>query len=450
MSSELAISVVALQKSFLIYERPSHRLWQMLFRGRRRFFREHRVLADISFNVKRGETVGLIGRNGSGKSTLLQILCGTLEPTGGEFGVHGRMAALLELGAGFNPEFTGRENIFMSGQILGLTTLELEDRYDRIVAFADIGEYVDQPVKTYSSGMFMRLAFAVIAHVDADILVIDEALAVGDAYFVQKCMRFLHAFKQGGGTLLFVSHDSTTVMALCNRAIWLHDGHIRLDADPKSVTQAYLADLYRREQGDDEVSVHADKQSEAVLHQSADDDFVDARRDFIAYSNLRNDLELGPFNADAESFGKGGARVAAVRLLDEHGQPLLWCVGGELVSLIVTIEATSSVSNLVVGFILKNKQGLALIGDNTYLSYLDSPISAGVGEEYYARFSFRMPILPAGEYAVSVAVSDGTQQSHVVHDWKHDAVMISSHSSSVATGLIGIPMRHVELARISR
>ncbi|NYE30216.1 lipopolysaccharide transport system ATP-binding protein [Rhodanobacter sp. K2T2] len=448
MLSELAIDVRSLSKSFSIYESPAHRLWQMLFRGHRKFFREHVVLKGISFQVRRGETVALIGRNGAGKSTLLQILCGTLDASGGHCIVNGRVAALLELGAGFNPEFTGRENVYMSGQILGLSDEELDSRYEKIVAFADIGDYVDQPVKTYSSGMFMRLAFAVIAHVDAEVLVIDEALAVGDAYFVQKCMRFLQTFKASGGTLLFVSHDTTTVTSLCDRAIWLQDGAVRLDADPKQVTEAYLADMYRRAQGADELDSPIYQASNAIAHHN--EDFIDARRDLVLHSNIRNDIEVRPFDIFAEGFGKGGAAIKSVKLMNEHGSPLSWCVGGERVDLIINVLANEPISSLIVGFLVRNKQGLSLFGDNTYLSYLNNPIALAPGEECCASFEFRMPVLPGGDYSISVAVSDGTQNSHVVHQWKHDAIILSSHSSQVSTGLIGIPMRSVRLVAPSK
>ncbi|WP_243039093.1 ABC transporter ATP-binding protein [Dyella sedimenti] len=447
MSSEVAIEVQQLFKSYLIFEKPSHRLWQMLFRGRKNFYREHPVLKGVSFSVRRGETVGLIGRNGSGKSTLLQILCGVLEANAGSCDVKGRVAALLELGAGFNPEFTGRENIFMSGQIFGLTSEQIEERYQQIIEFADIGEYVLQPVKTYSSGMFMRLAFAVIAHVDADILVIDEALAVGDAYFVQKCMRYLRRFKESGGTLLFVSHDSSAVTALCDRAIWLHDGHVRVDAGPKQVTQAYLADMYHSVQGDrlDGVSQSARIKSE----RGGREDFVDARRDLVLASNLRNDLEVMAFDSHAEAFGKGGALITSVRFLNEDGNPLQWMVGGELVSLLVDVDILRPICNVIVGFLLKNKQGQSLFGDNTYLTYAGESLVCEAGEKLTAEFEFRMPILPAGEYAVSVAVSDGSQASHIIHQWIHEALIISSHASQVSTGLMGIPMKRIQLIRHS-
>src|SRR3990167_2532409 len=198
MSSETAIKITNLSKCYHIYDKPHDRLLQMLMRGRKQYYREFWALNDVSFEIKKGETVGIIGRNGSGKSTLLQMICGTLNPTKGQVETHGRIAALLELGSGFNPEFTGRENVYMNASVLGLSNEEIDARFDDIAAFADIGEFIEQPVKTYSSGMMVRLAFAVIAHVDADILVIDEALSVGDAFFTQKCMRFLRKFMEKG------------------------------------------------------------------------------------------------------------------------------------------------------------------------------------------------------------------------------------------------------------
>lgn len=197
----------------------------------------------MSFHVQKGETIGIIGRNGSGKSTLLQIICGTLTPSGGRVAINGRVAALLELGAGFNPEFTGRENVYMNAALLGLSKAQIEERLDAIFAFADIGGFVDQPVKTYSSGMYVRLAFAVIAHVDADVLVIDEALAVGDAFFTQKCMRFLRAFMERG-TVLFVSHDTNAVVNLCTRVVWLDKGRVREIGPAKDVCDSYLEAFY--------------------------------------------------------------------------------------------------------------------------------------------------------------------------------------------------------------
>ena len=207
------------------------------------YYREVPAVENVSFEVKKGETLGIIGRNGSGKSTLLQLIVGTLSPTSGTVEMDGRVAALLELGAGFHPEFTGRENVFLNGALLGLSQQDIEAQLDEMLAFADIGASIDQPVKTYSSGMVVRLAFAVMAHVKADILVIDEALAVGDAFFVQKCMRFLRAFMERG-TVLFVSHDSAAVLSLCRKALWLEHGRIAGIGEAKTVCDGYLHDSY--------------------------------------------------------------------------------------------------------------------------------------------------------------------------------------------------------------
>lgn len=239
MSSEPAIVVEALSKCFHIYDTPRDRLLQMLARGRRQYFREFWALRDVSFSVARGETVGIVGRNGSGKSTLLQLICGTLNPTAGDIRTCGRIAALLELGSGFNPEFSGRENVYMNAAVLGLSRAETDARFAEIEAFAEIGEFIDQPVKTYSSGMMVRLAFAVAINVDAQILIVDEALAVGDELFQRKCYARIEALKQGGATILFVSHSGGTVIELCDRALLLDGGELLLDAQPKMVVGQY-------------------------------------------------------------------------------------------------------------------------------------------------------------------------------------------------------------------
>lgn len=246
-SDEVAIRVTHLGKRYEIYDAPRDRLRQFIWprlqrragRTVRQYFREFRALEDVSFEVKKGETVGIIGRNGSGKSTLLQILCGTLAPSSGSVWSHGRVAALLELGAGFNPEFTGRENIFMNAAILGLTRAQTAACFDQIVAFAEIGEHLEQPVKTYSSGMYMRLAFSIAVAVAPDILVVDEALSVGDIAFQNKCMARIREMSENGTTILFVSHDLSTTQVICNRVIWLDQGRLIQAGDPVQVSRDY-------------------------------------------------------------------------------------------------------------------------------------------------------------------------------------------------------------------
>jgi lipopolysaccharide transport system ATP-binding protein len=246
MSSEPIIEVRGMGKAYPIYDKPHHRLIQMFSRNRR-WYHEFEALRNVHFRVERGETVGVVGRNGSGKSTLLQIICGTLAPSSGEVHVRGRVAALLELGAGFNMEFTGRENVFMNGALMGLNNDVIEQRLAEILAFADIGEFIDRPVKTYSSGMYVRLAFAVAIHVEPDLLVVDEALSVGDEAFQRKCFARIGKLREGGCTILFVSHGAATVIELCDRAILLDRGEMLADGAPKAVISRYQRMLYAPE-----------------------------------------------------------------------------------------------------------------------------------------------------------------------------------------------------------
>ncbi len=446
-SNNIAIRVTNLSKCYEIYSTPRDRLKQFVAprlqrlagQAPKQYFREFWALKDVSFEIKKGETVGIIGRNGSGKSTLLQMICGTLSPTSGSIQTNGRIAALLELGSGFNPEFTGRENVYMNASVLGLSNDEIDTRFDDIVAFADIDDFIEQPVKTYSSGMMVRLAFAVIAHVDADILVVDEALAVGDAFFTQKCMRFLRNFMKTG-TVLFVSHDTGSIKNLCNHAIWLEKGQVIQEGTPKEVCELYLEAFYEAQQGKSSTSkLRAFKKLDDSLP------LKDQRLEFINASNLRNDLQIFKFDPDAASFGKVGAQIHDVRLLDENEYPLAWIVGGEKVTLRVMVHAYQDLDSPIVGFSVKDRLGQVLFGDNTFLSHFEQIVHCQEGHELQADFVFYMPLLPSGEYSITVAIANGTQEIHEQHHWIHDAVLFKSESSSVATGLIGIPMQHIKL-----
>lgn len=246
MSSEThAIEISNISKAFPVYAKPHHRLMQMLSRrNKQRWYREFVALRDVSIDVERGETLGIVGRNGSGKSTLLQIICGTQTPTAGQVNVNGRVAALLELGSGFNPEFSGRENVFLNGMVLGLSREEIERRFDSIVAFAEIGEFMERPVRTYSSGMYVRLAFAVAINVTPDILIVDEALSVGDEAFQRKCFARINRIREDGATILFVSHSSSTVVELCSRAVLLDGGEVLAMGSPKYIVSRYQKILY--------------------------------------------------------------------------------------------------------------------------------------------------------------------------------------------------------------
>ncbi|MEX5406251.1 ABC transporter ATP-binding protein [Stenotrophomonas sp. WED208] len=451
MSSELTdgdivIDVQGVGKSYHMYERPSHRLLQALAGKRKSFYKDFWALRGVSFSIRRGQTVGIVGRNGSGKSTLLQMIAGTLNPTEGRISVKGRVAALLELGSGFNPEFTGRENVYLNATILGLTRPQIEARMDSILAFADIGEFIDQPVRSYSSGMSVRLAFAVIAHVDADILIIDEALAVGDAFFSQKCMRFLREF-QKNGTLLFVSHDAAAVTNLCESAVWLQHGQMRLSGTSQEVIEAYMTEQHvvgRREAGADDVVVEKKQRRLAT-------DAPDFRLEALQAAGASNRIALFQFDPDnvGQEFGAQGARIVDVALNDEEGAPLGMAEGGELVRLRIRVELMQPLDSLIVGFYVKDRLGQRLFGDNSYFACKDSPVGGQAGESIVASFLFRMPVMPSGSYMIDAAVASGDQHDHTQQHWIHDALEFRAIDETMRFGLVGLPMLAIDVTKES-
>jgi lipopolysaccharide transport system ATP-binding protein len=361
-SNGYAIEVNGLSKCYQIYDKPSDRLRQMLVRNRRQYYKEFWALKDVSFKIKKGETVGIIGRNGAGKSTLLQMLCGTLYPTEGEIKTNGRLAALLELGAGFNPEFTGRENVFLSAALHGLSDSDIQKRFESIAEFADIGEFIDQAVRSYSTGMFVRLAFAVQVHLDPDVFVIDEALAVGDQRFVQKCYRKLEELKSRGTSLLFVSHDTTAIKMLSDRAIWIHDGSLRKIGDASSVVDAYR-------------------------------NWADGISEFVAASAMTG----------------GGAQhnlaVTKACLLGEDGQESSSFIHGEQTRLRIAMQnlALPTGTQIRAGFSVRNSRGVEIFGSNT----IDAQISIEMPPpeaKLCLDVIFRLPLLAGGIYTISMNI----------------------------------------------
>lgn len=442
VDSEVVIDVRGVGKSYHMYERPSHRLWQALAGKRKAYYKDFWALRGVSFSVRRGQTVGIVGRNGSGKSTLLQMIAGTLNPTEGSISVNGRVAALLELGSGFNPEFTGRENVFLNAAILGLSRAQIEQRLEQILAFADIGEFIDQPVRSYSSGMSVRLAFAVIAHVDADILIIDEALAVGDAFFSQKCMRFLREF-QKNGTLLFVSHDAAAVTNLCENAVWLQNGQMRLSGTSQEVVEAYMTEQHvvgRREVGGETIVVEK-KQRRSTA------EAPDFRREQFRDEGVINRIALFEFDPDnvGQEFGAQGARIVDVSIRGDDGSALTLVEGGELVTLQVAVKLEESLDNLIVGFYVKDRLGQRLFGDNSYFACKDAPVGGLAGQTVRATFQFRMPVMPSGSYMIDAAVASGDLHDHTQQHWIHDALEFRALDETMRFGLIGIPMLNITL-----
>lgn len=439
-----SLDVRQISKCYELFARPHQRLLSYFFKASARQKTDFWALKELSFSLLPGETLGIVGRNGSGKSTLLQIICGTLSPSSGSVALKGRVAALLELGAGFNPEFTGRENVLLNAAIYGLTREEIAERLDDIIAFADIGDFIDQPVQHYSSGMFVRLAFAVIAHVDADILIIDEALAVGDALFAQKCMRFLEDFKKQG-SIIFVSHDSGSITRLCDRAIWLDRGEMRLLGDAKSVTEAYLEHLYAVQQQVDMGGNRATKPTLVPIEQEAVI-WVDARAELLQQSNRRNDLEVFRFVPEGSAFGTGKVALQDVFLQDANGRRLAWVVGGSEINFCVDFAPQESINGIIVGFLVKNRLGQILFGENNYLFPRGTPAQVDSDQQYRAVFDFTLPYLPEGEYVISVGIASGTQDAHVQHCWRHDALVFTVVASHVVHGLMGIPVKSCTIA----
>lgn len=446
MCSEAALVLRNVGKCYEIYEKPSDRLWQMLWRGRKRFYKEYWACADINLTVAPGQCLGIVGRNGAGKSTLLQLMAGTMQPSTGSIAINGRAAALLELGSGFNPEFSGRENVFLNAAILGLTPREIEERYPAICAFADIGDFIDRPIKSYSSGMALRLAFAVMAHVSADILIIDEALAVGDAFFTAKCMRFLREF-MARHTVVFVSHDINAVCSLCTHAVLMEAGRITLEGSPADVAKKYLEALYEESQGSGQMEQVSGLAVQPVTP-PADGTDVDMRQELIKCSNLRNDLQVFKFNLCSDAFGAGKGHIIDVALANEAGEKASWAVGGENVRLRIVCDIEEPMHSPIVGFMVLNSYGQQLFGDNTWLVYGDKPLTLQGGEQLVTEFAFRMPILAPGEYHITAALGEGTPEKHVQHHWIHEALAFTSHSSSLACGMVGTPMHSIVMRAI--
>ena len=455
MSSEIAIAIRDLSKCHYIYERPQDRLKKMVVPRLQRamglqptdYGKEFWAVKNVSFEVKRGEIIGIIGKNGSGKSTLLQLICGTLNPTNGAVSAHGKVAALLELGSGFNPEFTGRENIYLNAAVFGLDENAVNQKLEDIIAFADIGQFIDQPIKTYSTGMVVRLAFAVIAHVDADILVIDEALSVGDAFFVQKCMRFLREFIERG-TLLFCSHDTGAVVNLCTKAILMKQGEIQLSGSPQDVVKEYLLELsssknpevqYQRNIAQNNQAIHGEGKIVPIK------EFFDQRDAIFNNSNLRNDIEVIQFEYGKDNFGTGDAKIVGTYLKDENHNALSWAVGGQKLILEIQAQANKEIVNPIVGFQIKDRLGQVLFCDNTYITYIDKIIHAPRGALIKASFQFRLPYLRSGDYSVSPAIASGSQGNHIQHHWMHDALVLKVQKTSVIDGLIGLGMQDIQL-----
>ncbi|WP_426270878.1 ABC transporter ATP-binding protein [Dyella kyungheensis] len=448
-SEELVIDVRNLSKRYEIYATPRDRLKQLVLprlhsvfnkagaalglikpRPTPDFFREFWALRDVSFQVRRGETLGVIGRNGSGKSTLLQLLAGTLSATSGEVGVNGRVAALLELGSGFNPDFSGRENVFLNGRILGLTQQEIEQRYDQIVEFADIGEFIDQPVKTYSSGMFVRLAFAVQAHIDASIIIIDEALAVGDVFFRKKCYARLEQLRDSGAAILLVSHSMPDIEQYCERAVLLDHGITQFIGPSSEAAKRY----YLLHQADTRALEKAETIPLALAAEDAVPVVID-RPPTSAYLDLAAKVQVSD----------GSATCIGVALSDATGQPRNSFRQGDVAVFHYEFELNHDFDVPVCGMTIRNERGVIVFGKNSWQFENDVPISLGAASKIICRHEVKLDIGP-GEYIVEVGVASVTQETwadrqRISHDEFSARCLRHCHVPDAASFTVGLAIK---------
>ncbi len=449
IESEYVVNCQNVSKDYKIWKNSSSRLKAPIWALFRRAFDSGKednpyystfsALKNVSFKLKRGESIGIIGRNGSGKSTLLQILAGTLQPTRGTSYTRGRVAALLELGSGFNPEFSGRENIYLYAAILGFDKKSIHQKVQEIIDFSELEKFIDQPLKTYSSGMTIRLAFSVRIHLDPEVLIIDEALAVGDYYFVQKCTRFIREFIKNK-TLVLVTHDLTSVQSICERCIWLKDGEIMYDGSPKEAVEKYLAFYHNAQHG----STNEENISNRLklTHELSEEQLHDQREE-EALKNRPNHWSVLLLEEPSDSFGSGEGHIVDCYLEDTQGRRLSGVVGGEIVRFTIMAKAETQIELPILGFNLKDRHGQYIFGDNTYLSNKDQGLKLEPEQEISATFEFRIPILRPGTYAFIASFSRGTQESHTQIQWIHEALLITSQSRITHQGICGVPMHKI-------
>lgn len=390
MRSDIAISVSNLRKTYRIFGHPGDRIKQALTLGRMRFHREFTALQDVSFEIRQGETLGIIGRNGSGKSTLLQLICGITKPTAGEVQASGRISALLELGSGFNPEFTGRENVYFQGAILGFPARQIDQRINDILAFADIGEFIDQPVRTYSSGMYVRLAFAAAIHQMPDILVVDEALSVGDKPFQRKCFERIRQLRKQGVTIVYVSHNLASVIDLCDRAMLLEQGMLAAIGAPKTVVADYLK--------------NTGAQPAETSKQSAS---LPVREEYDA---AHFDHKLVP--ESTVSYPVSGAEISNPRILSLEGKRVNLLRSGEEYIYAYDVRFNTPAENVRFGMMIKTIRGFDLGG--IALPPPGEGIAAVPGMTHSAGFRFRCNLLP-GDYFLNAGVTCRTFDKGEVH-----------------------------------
>lgn len=416
-------------KCYRVYEKPADHLKEVLTLGRGQYHDPFWAVRDVGFEVESGMCLGIIGENGSGKSTLLRMVAGVIRPTSGEVQVSGRVSTLLELGAGFNPEFTGRDNVFLNASILGLTDEQTRERMPSIEQFADIGEFVDRPVKTYSTGMVVRLAFAVAIHMDPVVLIVDEALSVGDMFFQQRCMRKIHALKAQGVTILFVSHDLAAVRALADQTIWMEHGAMKMIGPTDEVTSKYLAAMVTK----GSLDMVDERPIGTALGGSSDLDLSQEALDRIP------SLILDMPNVD-HRYGNGKARILGIGIFNREGRQVVSAAQGDRLCIRISLEFFEEVTEPNVGFMVRNRLGEDVTGTNVL--YEGSRMEpARVGDRVSVDFIMDLPYLKSGFYHFCPAVAEGTLDRYEQCDWVDNAYALEVAEHTSTYGHMRVPIR---------
>ena len=450
MDSDTAINVQHVSKKFRLFSSPKERLMEALHPFRKRYHHEFWALRDVSFEVRRGEVVGILGKNGSGKSTLLQVICTVMQATSGEVSVNGSISALLELGAGFNPEFTGRDNVVLNGAIMGFSRKEMLRRLPDIEAFADIGEFFHQPVKTYSSGMFVRVAFAAAIHVDPDVLVVDEALAVGDVRFQQKCLSQIEKIRTSGTAILFVSHSIENITSICSRAIILEKGVLIADGDPKLIAEKYLGLLFS-ESGSESKS---DTLNLKVVERAGAEQMQrhESRRDhfFAVGPPLEEGTVSGRFgyNRHEVRTTNGYATIIDYLVYVDGRSEIVSVTSGSDMTVFVKVHFSEDVSQPIIGFDLKTDKGVTIASSNTFLAKT-ALRPAGRDEMRIYQIEFNTP-LNEGDYFIDLGVAryDGSPGGHIL-DVRRSIIhlLINRMEQKRFNGILDLGFRFTEVDR---
>ena len=412
-----AIKIEKLVKEYKLYETPKDRVKEAVSFSGKKYHKIFSALKGVSFEVEKGETVGIIGTNGAGKSTLLKIITSVLTPTSGEVNIEGKVSALLELGAGFNAEYSGIQNVYLNGRMMGYSKKEMDGKIDAIVEFADIGDFIEQPVKTYSSGMFARLAFAVAINVEPDILIVDEALSVGDLFFQNKCFKKFEELKEKNVTILFVSHDIASVRQMCSRVLWLEKGKQKMFTDSNTVCDLYM-DEKRMTLNRTAVTDSENKNMEFVI--------INKRKKYPGISGSNDRFENNKVKITSAFFTDCRDEIVSTLEVDKHYQAH------------VILELNEDMENLIVGFVLENNKGLPLFDINNYINQQET-IKGKKEQAIEVVYNFKLPRILKGVYLLGTAVAQGTQESHEILSWLHGVMELEVINMGYNSSYIEIP-----------